>query len=377
MKKSNQTLIATIARSLRSSMAAATLGAGALTLSSAALAVDFAGDRIEMVMPFKEGGGSDTWGRFYAPLVAEQMPGGPVMVVKNIPGGGSTSGANQFQLRAKPDGRDVLASSASTMFPYILGDSRVRYDYKDWAAVLASPTGGVVYVSADLGIDSVADIAKLKGQDLKFASQGATSMDLVTLLALDLLDMDVKAVFGMKGRGEGRLAFERGEVNIDAQTTSAFIKKVQPLVDEGKAIPLFSYGVLGKDGKIKRDPNFPNLPHFAEAYELVHGQAPDNEAFRAWKSFFIAGYAAQKGLFLPKGTPEEVVQAYSDAVAKVIAKPGFESDAEDVLGNYEQAVGGDAQMMFAEALKIDDAARAWIIDWLNSRYSAGLEASAD
>jgi hypothetical protein len=202
-------------------------------------------------------------------------------------------------------------------------------------------------------------------------------MDLVTLLALDLLDMDVKAVFGMKGRGEGRLAFERGEVNIDAQTTSAFIKKVQPLVDEGKAIPLFSYGVLGKDGKIKRDPNFPNLPHFAEAYELVHGQAPDNEAFRAWKSFFIAGYAAQKGLFLPKGTPEEVVQAYSDAVAKVIAKPGFESDAEDVLGNYEQAVGGDAQMMFAEALKIDDAARAWIIDWLNSRYSAGLEASAD
>jgi hypothetical protein len=34
-------------------------------------------------------------------------------------------------------------------------------------------------------------------------------------------------------------------------------------------------------------------------------------------------------------------------------------------------------MMFAEALKIDDAARAWIIDWLNSRYSAGLEASAD
>jgi hypothetical protein len=263
------------------------------------------------------------------------------------------------------------------MFPYILGDSRVRYDYKDWAAVLASPTGGVVYVSADLGIDSAADIAKLKGQDLKFASQGATSMDLVTLLALDLLDMDVKAVFGMKGRGEGRLAFERGEVNIDAQTTSAFIKKVQPLVDEGKAIPLFSYGVLGKDGKIKRDPNFPNLPHFVEAYETVHGEAPNSEAFRAWKSFFIAGYAAQKGLFLPKGTPDEVVQAYSEAVAKVIAKPGFETEAEDVLGNYEQAVGGDAQMMFAEALKIDDAAKAWIIDWLNSRYSAGLEPNAD
>ncbi|AJQ92749.1 tripartite tricarboxylate transporter substrate-binding protein [Gynuella sunshinyii] len=377
MNNSKTTFISSVTRSLRNSITAVTVGAGAVTLAPAALAADFAGDRIEMVMPFKEGGGSDTWGRFYAPKVAEQLPGSPVMVVRNIPGGGSTSGANQFQLRAKPDGQDVLASSASTMFPYILGDSRVRYDYKDWAAVLASPTGGVVYVSADLGIDSVADIAKLKGKDLKFASQGATSMDLVTLLALDLLDMDVKAVFGMKGRGEGRLAFERGEVNIDAQTTSAFIKKVQPLIDEGKAIPLFSYGVLGKDGKIKRDPNFPNLPDFVEAYEMVHGQLPDSDAFRAWKTFFIAGYAAQKGLFLPKGTPDDVVKAYSEAVANVIAKPEFASESEDVLGNYEQAVGSDAQMMFAEALKIDKAARTWVINWLNSEYSAGLKLSSN
>ncbi|WP_428243620.1 Bug family tripartite tricarboxylate transporter substrate binding protein [Gynuella sp.] len=371
------TFISSITRSLRQSLAAVTIGVGAVALAPLTLAVDFSGNRIEMIMPFKEGGGSDTWGRFYAPKLAEQLPGSPVMVVKNIPGGGSTSGANQFQLRAKPDGGDVLASSASTMFPYILGDRRVRYDYKEWSAVLASPTGGVVYVSPDLGIDSVADIAKLKDKNLMFASQGATSMDLVTLLAFNLLDMDVKAVFGMRGRGEGRLAFERGEVNIDAQTTSAFIKKVQPLVDEGKAIPLFSYGVLGKDGKIKRDPNFPNLPHFVEAYEMVHGQAPDGEAFHAWKSFFVAGYAAQKGLFLPKGTPDNIVQAYREAAANVIAQPGFASESEDVLGNYEQAIGNDAEMMFAEALKMDKAAKTWVINWLNSEYNAGLKLSSN
>ena len=36
---------------------------------------------------------------------------------------------------------------------------------------------------------------------------------------MDLLDIEVKAVFGMKGRGAGRLAFERGETNIDYQTS--------------------------------------------------------------------------------------------------------------------------------------------------------------
>ncbi len=373
MKNSSHSLLNFSARAIRP-LVAAMACASALSLSAPAFAVDFDGARIEMTMPFKEGGGTDTWGRFYAPLIGEQLPGQPVVVVKNIPGGGSTSGANQFQMRAKSDGRDIFASSGSTMFPYILGDKRVRYEYKDWTAILASPTGGVVYISSDLGVKSLADLTKLKDADLKYASQGATSLDLITLLSFEVLGLDVKAVFGMKGRGEARLAFERGEVNIDDQTTSGFIKKVQPLVDEGKAVPLFSWGVLGKDGKIQRDPSFPDLPHFVEAYEMVHGKAPDSERFRAWKSFFVAGYAAQKGLFLPKGTPDDVIQAYRESAAKVIAVSGFKEKAQDMLGDYEQAVGEEASMMFAEAVSMDDAAKTWVIDWLNSKYSAGLEA---
>ncbi|UTW11505.1 Bug family tripartite tricarboxylate transporter substrate binding protein [Marinobacterium rhizophilum] len=372
MKNTHRTLVSLSARAVRP-LVAAIACAGALSATAPAFAADFDGARIEMTMPFKEGGGTDTWGRFYAPLISEQLPGQPVVVVKNIPGGGSTSGANQFQLRAKPDGRDIFASSGSTMFPYVLGDKRVKYEYKDWTAVLASPTGGVVYISSDLGVKNVAELVKLKDADLKYASQGATSLDLITLLSFEVLGLDVKAVFGMKGRGEARLAFERGEVNIDDQTTSGFIKKVQPLVDEGKAVPLFSWGVLGKDGKIQRDPTFPDLPHFVEAYEMVHGSAPSSERFRAWKSFFVAGYAAQKGLFLPKGTPDDVVQAYQEAASKAVAVPGFKEKAQDVLGDYDQAVGEEARMMFAEAVSMDDEAKGWVINWLNTKYSAGLQ----
>ncbi|WP_020680634.1 Bug family tripartite tricarboxylate transporter substrate binding protein [Marinobacterium rhizophilum] len=373
MKNADKFLRTFSARAIRPLVVAiACASASALSVTAPVLAADFEGARIEMTMPFKEGGGTDTWGRFYAPLIGEQLPGQPVVVVKNIPGGGSTSGANQFQMRAKADGRDIFASSGSTMFPYILGDKRVKYEYKDWTAILASPTGGVVYISSDLGVKSIADLAKLKDADLKYASQGATSLDMITLLSFEVLGLDVKSVFGMKGKGEARLAFERGEVNIDDQTTSGFIKKVQPLVDEGKAIPLFSWGVLGKDGKIQRDPTFPDLPSFVEAYEMVHGSAPSSERFRAWKAFFIAGYAAQKGLFLPKGTPDDVVQAYRDAAAKAIAAPGFADKAQDVLGDYEQAVGDEASKMFSEAVSMDDEARAWVINWLNSKYSAGL-----
>ncbi len=202
----------------------AAIFSGLILTPSVCNTADFSRKRVSWIIPFKEGGGSDTWARFYAPLLSANLPGQPVIAVKNVPGGGSTKGANQFQSRAKPNGLTVLGTSGSTQFPYLLGDKRVRYEYKDWQIVLATATGGVFYVKPDTGVKTAAEITKLRGQVLKYGSQGATSLDIIPLLALDLLEIDVKAIFGMKGRGAGRLAFERGETNIDYQTSSSYLK---------------------------------------------------------------------------------------------------------------------------------------------------------
>ncbi|RDE19846.1 tricarboxylate transporter [Motiliproteus coralliicola] len=332
-------------------------------------AVDFSGKRVEWIIPFKEGGGSDTWARFYAPMISKNLPGQPTVVVKNIPGGGSTKGANQFQRRAKKNGLNILGTSGSTQFPYLLGDKRVKYEYKDWNVVMATPTGGVFYVSPSLGINSAEDLVKLRGKELKYGSQGATSLDLVPLLALDLLDIDVQAIFGMKGRGAGRLAFERGEVNIDYQTSSAFLKKVTPLVTEGKAIPIMTWGVMDQNGQLQRDPTFPELPHFAEVYQMIHGKQPEGTAFNVWKSFFVAGFAAQKGIFLPKGTDQDVIETWRKAAAETVASDEFGARSEKVLGKYPQAVMGDAVKAFEVALNISDADRQWVRDWLTKKYN--------
>jgi len=341
----------------------------AMMASAHAQAVDFSGERVEWIVPFKEGGGSDTWARFYAPILSENLPGQPPVVVKNIPGGGSTKGANQFARRADSDGLDILGTSGSTQFPYLLDDPRVQYDYRDWTPVLASPTGGVFYVSSELGINSAADLGKLQGVELKFASQGATSLDLIPLLAMKVMDIDVKAIFGMQGRGAGRLAFERGEVNVDYQTSSAYLSKVQPLVDEGKAVPIMSWGVLDEEGNLQRDPTFPDLPHFAEAYEMMHGEAPSGVPFRVWKTFFAAGFAAQKGLFVPKDTPQEVIDAWTATVEKTVSSEAFKAKSRDVLGDYQQLTGDKARRAFAVAMDMTDADKAWVRSWLAEAYN--------
>ena len=138
------------------------LALGMLLSASNAKEVSFEGETIEFIMPYNAGGGTDQWGRFYAPLLSQALPGKPNIIIKNMPGGGSTKGANYFAERASKDGLTIFASSASTQIPFLLGDDRIKYDFKDWYAVLSSPTGGVVYVSDSLGIKDINDIFNQK-----------------------------------------------------------------------------------------------------------------------------------------------------------------------------------------------------------------------
>ncbi|HUF87887.1 MAG TPA: tripartite tricarboxylate transporter substrate-binding protein [Thermohalobaculum sp.] len=344
-------------------------GAAALALAGPASAqVSFEGETIEWMIPFSPGGGSDTWARFNAPFLSKYLPGNPTVVVVNEPGGGSTKGANLFAARARPDGLTIFGTSGSTQFPYLLGDPRVRYEYKDWRIAMATPTGGVVYTTPGLGLESAEDIGMLKGKKLVYASQGATSLDLVPLLAFRMLGLEVQHVFGFKGRGEGRLAFERGETNIDYQTSSAYLKNVVPLVEEGKAVPLFSWGAVDEEGNPMRDPTFPDLPYFGEAYEMLTGEAPSGPEYDTYLAFFTAGFAAQKMIFLPKGTPDEIVAAYQEAVEKMKLDPEYQATKEPVLGTYEQVTGKAAQALYEKATTIQPELRQRVIDMLAADF---------
>lgn len=338
-------------------------------MSANALAADFSGKTVEWIIPFKEGGGSDKWARLYAPYLAKALPGQPNVVVKNVPGGGSTTGANQFAQRARPDGLTILGTSGSTQFPFLLGDRRVRYDYADWQVVLGTPTGGVAYVNKSLGVAGAADFDKLKSADLKYGSQGATSLDLIPLLAFEILGLDVQAVFGMKGRSAGRLAFERGETSIDYQTSSAYLKNVVPMVKEGKAVPLFSWGAFDSAGNLTRDPTFPDLPHFAEFYKQVHGKPPSGAAFNAWKTFFAAGFPAQKMVFLPKGTSSDIIRTYQKAFADIVKQDDFKKASRKRLGAYQQAVNREAEKLKQIATRVDSQSRNWVRNWLTEKYN--------
>jgi tripartite-type tricarboxylate transporter receptor subunit TctC len=328
-------------------------------------AASLKGETITWTIPFKEGGGSGRWARFMVPLMQKHL--GATIRLKFVPGGGSTKGANLYASRAKANGLELFGTSGSTQFPYLLGDKRVKYDYKKWRPILAYATGGVVYISPSLGVKTAEELVK-KNPPLKYGSQGATSLDLVPLLAFEMLGMNVDAVFGMKGRSPARKAFMTGEVKIDYQTSAAYLSKVTPLVKEGTAIPVMTWGSLDDNGNLVRDPNFPNLPHFAEVYEQVKGKKPSGPAFDAWKAFFVAGFPAQKFVVVPKETPEDMVKAYEEGFKKVFADPEYIKNKDKKIGTYPQVIGKAAEMKYKSATNVPPAAKKWVREWLEKKY---------
>jgi hypothetical protein len=366
-----------ILETLRRTALAATTAVAAVALASAALAqnaVDLSGKTVEFVIPFGEAGGSARWANFYAPLLSEALPGKPTVVVKYMPGAGSTKGANWFQGEQDVgDGTLIFGSSGSTQFPYLLGDPRVRYEYDDWQVVLASGVGGVAYLPKDLGARFDGDADDLKDVTFIWGAQNATGLDLVPNLAWKMLGMKVEPVFGVEGRGPGRLMFERGEANIDYQTSPAYLRSVVPMVEQELAVPMMSWGTLDDDGNIVRDPTFPDLPTFREVCEATAGCETSGDAWDAWKAFFIAGFPAQKMVFLPKSAPPEVVATYGKAFKAILARPDFAALAEKTLGKDPQMTGNGAKKAKELATRVPAKAKQFVVNWLQADYGVSLK----
>jgi len=337
--------------------------------------IDLSGKTVEWIIPFSETGGSAKWANFYAPLLSEALPGNPTVVVKFMPGAGSTKGANFFQEQKFEDseGTLIFGSSGSTQFPYLLNDPRVKYEYKDWNVVLASGTGGVAYLPPDLAETLEEEgVEGLKEVDFIYGSQGATRLDLVPLLAWEMLGLNVEPVFGIKGRGDGRLMFERGEANIDYQTSSSYLNGVVPLVEAETAVPWFSFGALDGDGNIVRDPTFPDMPSFKEVCEEAPGCETSGEKWDAWKAFFVAGFPAQKMVFLPAGASEAAIATYSEAFEAIKARDDFAEISAARLGKYPQMTGSKSKVALDSATEVPQAAKDFVVGWLEQRYGVTL-----
>lgn len=348
------------------------LGGGLLNPPASTTDGDYAGETVELMIPLAEGGGTDTWARFVTTELTHEVPGSPGLAPVNDDGGEGILGTNHFMSSARTDGTEVLVSTASTVVPFLLDMPAVRYDFAHLKPILANGTGAVVYARTAAGVRTPRDLVD-RDEPLAFGGIAATSLDLTTLLAFDLLDADVRSTFGFEGRGPVNLALQRGEVDIDYQTTASYGPAVEPLVEDGTAVPLFSLGQVDDTGEIVRDPNFPDIPTVVEVYERLYGREPDADALDTYRALLALTYTYQKALWVPEETPDEAVELLRSTAQEMGADPAFQEAAAEVLGGYPVDASPDLAERIGETYRVDDDVRQDVLDLLESDYDITID----
>ncbi|RDV09077.1 hypothetical protein DXK94_15540 [Arthrobacter sp. RT-1] len=371
-KHSRRMVLGAVASFAVLGLATTVLGEGLLNPPSSTEDGNYSGETVEFLIPLASGGGTDTWARFIGTELTNYIPGRPGFAPVNEPGGEGISGTNKFARSAKTDGTEILVGTASTVVPWVLGRSAVKYSFEDLKPVVVNGTGGVIYARTEAGVNGIGDLIN-RDKPLEFGGISATGLDITTLVAFDLLEADVTSTFGFEGRGPVNLALQRGEIDLDYQTTSAYGSAVEGIAKEGKATVLMSFGQLDGSGNVVRDPNFPDVPTVVEAYEQLHGKKPSGEKFEAYKTLLGLTYTYQKGLWVPKDTPEKAITLLRESNEKLGADQGFQAKAAKVLGGYPLVADADMANRVRDAYTVSSSVRSYVKDLLESTYNIHVE----
>lgn len=361
-------------------LAASAFALGLATVAgTAAQAADFSGKRITVVVPFSEGGGTDSYTRFMLPYFEKHLPGNPKILVVNRPGGGGLTGVNYYAAKAPTDGTMILALSTSSQSNYMLGDPRAKFNMDDFVPVILSPRGITFYTRKELGIQ---DVKSLKGkiekmrsykpEQLSFGGKTPTSGGLALRTALSLLGIEVNSVWGLGGNGPMALAFERGEFTVSYDNTLSFKNNRAHMIKSGMANPLFTFGVVSEEGKIERDPALPDIPTVDEYYKAVHGKDPSGPAYEAYRSLMAVSVPLSKSWNLMKGTPKDVVEAWRDAAKKVYAEIIKEPKGQKIFGPYKNIIGDAAIKIRDDGTTLSPDAAKWLAKYVKVRYDVDI-----
>jgi tripartite-type tricarboxylate transporter receptor subunit TctC len=272
----------------------------AAALTTPVQAQDWPTRPLTMINPFAAGGPNDVLARLFAQRMGEVL--GQPVIVENIGGAGGMNGADRVA-KAPPDGYTFLQGTVGTQAQNQLLFKKPAYnsttDFAPVALIVEAPL--VLVARKDMPAGNMKEFvayARANTDKMQFASAGTGSaihlgcalMNMVT--GLDIVHVPYRGANpAMQDLMSGRVDYL-----CDIITTA------KPQIDAGtvKAVAILT--------KV-RSPVLPEVPTAIE-------QGFDVEAY-TWNAFF-----------LPKGTPEAIVQKLNRATVEAMKTPGVRQTLE-------------------------------------------------
>jgi len=329
----------------------------------------YQGKRLTLMINFAPGGPTDIEGRLLAKHLVKHIDGHPAILVQNRDGAGGLVGTNYMGEIAPRDGT-MFAYLTSPAWRSVVDPEVYRVDFRTFAFIALQPSNAVYYVRTDLapGMKRATDLMQERG--LVAAGLAAdTSKDLLLRLTLDMLGLRYRYVTGYRSSNAARLAVQRGEVSMHAESLPGYFAAVEPnLVRTGEVIPTWydpSY-----DGKVFSVPDAMKggsvLP-FPDYYREVKGGEPSGILWDVYRANLAVDQSMLRAVVMPPGSPPAAIAALRTAVARLNDDPEYAADAIKTMQfapRYE--TGADLDTRVRNALKVAPGIKEFVKEYLKN-----------
>lgn len=307
-------------------------------------AVD-AGKRLIILTSSAPGGGNDIRSRLVARHLSKHIPGGPSIIVQNMPGGGHLIMNNYLNNVAKPNSL-ILGQTVRGIYWYqLMKAPEARFDLTKvhWIGSTSGEDSTLV-VRANLGYRSLED-ARKSGKPLVLGCSGpATSNYSYGQLLEVALNVPVKMLCGYSGTATIKAAIARGEVDgLAGRSISNLLTIDKEEVEKGLWTILLQYGD-------KRHSSFPSVP---TSLELAR-----TEEVRAIVRAATADSAIGWPFYVRGDMPAERVSMLRKAFMATMKDRDFLREAEKLAVPVEPISGEELEKIVRDALEVPPAMMA-------------------
>lgn len=298
--------------------------------------ISFKDKTVTLIIPSSPGGGTDATGRLIAPALGAELPGNPVVVVRNIQGADGMTALNFFVQQVAPDGLHVAMGSITQSDPHHYRKAQSKFDPVKFRILGGVGRGGTVLIARKDAIPRLKTAAAPPAIMGSIGGIPRSGMQ-ATAWGIEFLGWNAKWVIGYRGTNDLMLALERSEIDM---TATGNINLINKLVGTGQFAIISQSGSL-ENGKLMSRPDFGDTPLFATLMKDSLGNPAVKQAFDYWSSLS----SIDKWIALPETTPQAIVDVYRAAFLRATSSPEFLAQGRRISEDFETMRWEDVEQL--------------------------------
>jgi tripartite-type tricarboxylate transporter receptor subunit TctC len=322
----------------------------ALMAPEAAWAADddnfYRGKTITIIVPIGPGGAYDAYARLVSRHLGKRLPGNPLIIARNMPGGGGVIASNYLYNVAPRDGTTLAIITSSFANEQLFGNPQIRYDARQFLALgRLLDTTSVLFFWHTSPIKTLND---LLARPATIAISSANEIPAYRLSTMNrYLGTQLKPIPGYPSARDYVLAAERGETDGGTSTYIGLSQLFSSYLRDKTLNILVQFA-------LQRDSHMPDVP---TVLELTR----DPDATQIFQHL-VANDEIGRSLFTTQNVPAARLKLLRQAFQAMMSDADFQAEAAQLKLPLAPRSGDEMQKVIADLFDISPDALAKLRD---------------